>query len=263
VNSPNNSCLRLLQGLPLHTAQTPSGQVQYRRAGPASTPPSHVMLHGIGSGSASWVFQLTLASALGQSVVAWDAPGYGNSDALPMAQPSAHNYARQMWAWLDALDVHQPVTLVGHSLGCLMAAAAAVQQPQRVTRAVLFSPAQGYARASEVERQRRLDDRLDNLRQWGPQGIAERRCSAMVSATASPELLHYAQWVMAQIQPPGYTQAAHMLAQADIRADLVQLRCPVTVACGDADVVTPPAASQAPALCVAARRRAPVRPAGP
>ena len=46
-----------------------------------------VLIHGIGGYSGSWGRQLrTLADSY--RVIAWDAPGYGSSTALPPAHPS-------------------------------------------------------------------------------------------------------------------------------------------------------------------------------
>ncbi|EGD01141.1 putative hydrolase, partial [Burkholderia sp. TJI49] len=57
-----------------------AGTIGYREAGAqqAGRTLPVVLLHGIGSGAASWVCQL---DALGASrrVLAWDAPGYGAS----------------------------------------------------------------------------------------------------------------------------------------------------------------------------------------
>jgi pimeloyl-ACP methyl ester carboxylesterase len=67
-------------------------------------------------------------------VLAWDAPGYGNSAPLaPMAMPGAADYAERLWAWLDALgpQAAAPLVLVGHSLGALMACAAPLRCSRR------------------------------------------------------------------------------------------------------------------------------------
>ncbi len=225
---------------------TPQGVVQYRRA---STPGytggvTHVLLHGIGSASGNWLGQLlaaSLANARGSAVLAWDAPGYGASDALPMAHPRASDYASRMWAWLDALhaDRSRPLTLVGHSLGALMAAAATLQAPQRVRRLVLLAPARGYGNAEPQMRQQKLSDRLANLAQLGPAGMARKRAAAMLSAQASSEQVALVEQMMAGINPLGYTQAAHMLANADLATALARVACPVTIASGSADTVTP------------------------
>jgi pimeloyl-ACP methyl ester carboxylesterase len=150
-----------------------------------------------------------------------------------------------MWAWLDALGFHQPLTLVGHSLGALMATAAAGEQSERVRSLVLLSPAAGYGQAAPELRQAKRDDRLHKLASLGPAGMAEQRGAAMLSPQAPFEMVAYVKATMARIHPAGYTQATHMLANADLASLLVQVRCPVTVACGEADTITPPAGCRA------------------
>ena len=225
---------------------TPQGAVQYRRA---TTPGhagglTHVLLHGIGSASGNWLGQLLAAGASNgctSDVLAWDAPGYGASDALGLAHPRAADYAARMWAWLDALKVDsgQSLTLVGHSLGALMAAAATVQAPQRVQRLVLLAPAPGYDSAEPQLRQKKLADRLASLAQLGPAGMAQKRAAMMLSAQASPEQVALVEQMMAGIHVHGYTQASHMLSNGDLASDLARVSCPVTIASGSADTITP------------------------
>ena len=238
---------QLLQAFALQSARTRAGLVQFRHAGGLPVAQAtHVLLHGIGSASASWVAQLHAASTTAHcSVLAWDAPGYGDSTPLAPAHPTAQDYAERLWDWLDALNVTAPITLVGHSLGCLMAARATTLAPHRVARLILLSPARGYGNAPAAERTQKLADRLNNLQTLGPAGMAEKRGAAMLSATASAKQVQFIQSVMAQIHPHGYTQASHMLSQGDLGADLAQVHCPVVVASGSADTITPMAACQA------------------
>ncbi len=226
---------------------TPVGKVQFRHAGAPVGRTTHVLLHGIGSGSASWLMQLEAAAQVGANagVLAWEAPGYAASTPLPMAQPQAQDYAARLWHWLDALGVTSPITLVGHSLGALMAARAAMEQPERVARLVLLAPAQGYARATLQEREKKLNDRLNTLATLGPQGMADQRGAAMLSAQAAATQVAFIQSVMAQIKPAGYTQAAHLLAQGDVGADLARWHGSLLIASGSADTITPMAACQA------------------
>jgi pimeloyl-ACP methyl ester carboxylesterase len=204
-----------------------------------------VLLHGIGSSSGSWRSQIDAAQFGKQQILAWDAPGYGNSTPLITEAPSAAEYATQMWAWLDALQITQPIRLVGHSLGALMAASATLQAPKRVHELVLLSPALGYAKSTDDERQKIIRQRLDNLATLGPAGMAKARAPAMLSNTAAPEMIRYVETMMAAVQPAGYAQAVRMLAQADLLDDLRNLRLQfpaltVRVACGSQDQITPP-----------------------
>lgn len=225
---------------------TPLGTMGYRQAGSLAAT-RLVLLHGIGSGSASWTAQLAAVRPDEPGLLAWDAPGYGDSDGLRLpddASPDATHYATRLWAWLDALALTQPITLVGHSLGALMAARAAVLQPQRVAALVLLAPAQGHARLDPAQRERLLHDRLTALTTLGPAGMAQQRGAAMLTPDAPAQLVAMVQAVMAQIQSRGYTHAARMLSGGDLLADLAQLRCPVQVASGSADRITPPAGCQ-------------------
>ncbi|WP_310565780.1 alpha/beta fold hydrolase [Hydrogenophaga sp.] len=241
---------RLLQH-PVRLAELGGGvRVAYREAGPAATV-THVLLHGIGSASGSWVFQLAAAQAHpAVRVLAWDAPGYGDSTPLVPVAPDATDYATRLWAWLDALDVRTPVTLVGHSLGALMVARAALLRPGRVQRLLLLAPARGYGQAPAAERAEKLGGRLALLARLGPQGMAQARGAAMLSPAAPTALVDAVRETMARVHVGGYTQAARLLDQGDLLADLQQVKCPVQVASGSADTITPPAACQAVARSV-------------
>ena len=222
---------------PLQRTSTPLGQVAYRHAG-SEGQPLWVLLHGIGSASGSWLAQLQAAQQRGVRILAWDAPGYGQSTPVQPDQPLARDYAARLWSWLDALACG-PVHLVGHSLGCLMASAAAQAHPERVKHLWLLAPAFGYGLADPQVRARKLQERLDKLQTLGPAGMAAQRASAMLSSTASADQLAWVEHTMAQVIPAGYTQASQMLAGDDLASYLTGLACPVDVACGQADRITP------------------------
>ena len=222
---------------PLQRISTPLGQVAYRSAG-SEGQPLWVLLHGIGSASGSWLAQLQAAQQRGVRILAWDAPGYGQSTPVQPDQPLARDYAARLWAWMDALGCG-PVHLVGHSLGCLMASAAAQAQPQRVKHLWLLAPAAGYGLADPQVRARKLQERLEKLQTLGPVGMAAQRASAMLSSAASAEQLAWVEHTMSQVIPAGYTQASQMLAGDDLASYLTGLACPVDVACGQADRITP------------------------
>lgn len=233
-----------LSRFPLRCMDTARGVLQYRQAGEADKV-THVLLHGIGSGSASWVEQLCAAEGRADlRLLAWDAPGYGESTPVANARPVASDYVSHLCAWLDALGVDTPVVLAGHSLGCLIAANAAAQHPQRVERLLLLSPARGYGDAPQAEREEKLQSRLSTLQRLGPEGMAAARASAMLSPSATPAQIDAVRQTMAQVRVAGYVQATHLLANGVLANDLAELRCPRVVASGTADTITPPAACQ-------------------
>jgi pimeloyl-ACP methyl ester carboxylesterase len=250
-----------LQALPvkhaLITLANRQSVLRYREAGsPLDTQAPLVLLHGIGSGSASWVYQLDTADTSHElRVLAWDAPGYADSTGLEPSIPSAQDYAQSMWAWLDALGIHK-VRLVGHSLGCLMAASAARLQPGRIAALTLLAPAQGYGPAAPEVGSKMIQDRLGMLAQLGAEKLAQTRGPALLTPNANPEHVALAIDMMSRLHAAGYAQATHMLAHADIMADLRAFSAssgvPVTVACGELDTITPAKACRALAQAMGA-----------
>jgi len=217
--------------------------IGYRKAGPLHlrTMPI-VMLHGIGSGAASWVRQMQTLGDTHQ-VLAWDAPGYGKSSHVEAGSPVASDYADALSDWLDALAIERCV-LVGHSLGAIIAGSFVSRQAARVAGLLLLSPAGGYGAASAQVRENKRDARLAMLAELGPQGLAEKRSANMVSGVASEDAREWVRWNMARIDPAGYAQATHLLANADLASDLAHFKGRVAVAVGAEDTITPPAACE-------------------
>ncbi len=203
----------------------------YREAGEG---PALVLLHGIGSGSASWLFQLEALAARFR-VVAWDAPGYGGSDAFSIERPQPQDYARALSVLTGALQLKSFV-LVAQSLGALIAGAYARMFPA-LPGMLLISPAGGYAgNVSKIE------ERLKTLDALGPDGLAEKRAGGMLTPEAEPAALELVRWNYRRIRRAGYRQAAYCLAQGNLREDAPHYAGRVLVACGSADTVTPEAA---------------------
>ncbi|HYZ30648.1 MAG TPA: alpha/beta fold hydrolase, partial [Crenalkalicoccus sp.] len=114
---------------------------------PGAAPP-FVLLHGIGSDAESWSPLLRLLDPA-RAVIAWDAPGYGGSDALAEAAPTPQAYATKLAGLLEALGIPRAI-LVGHSLGALFAARFAAGWPDRMAAVALISPALGNGVAPEA-----------------------------------------------------------------------------------------------------------------
>lgn len=253
--------LEHLQSLPVrhsllqsHSQQT---VVCYREAGSAlDCGTALVLLHGIGSGSANWVYQLDTADSMGAGrVLAWDAPGYADSTPLPSAQPSAADYAQRMWEWLDGLGVKK-VRLAGHSLGCIVAASAAHMHSARVDSLVLISPSLGYGALGDDEQRRKTNARISRYQTMASGNTAHLRALELLGPNAHPEHLVLTEHMLKQVHTSGYTQASHMRAHADLMAQLLALRqlrkIPTTVVCGQLDTATPPSECRALAHSVGA-----------
>ncbi len=191
-----------------------------------------MLLHGIGSSSAGWLNQLE--GVKGFRLIAWDAPGYGNSDFLKSEQPHPRDYAQALAGFVERLLL-KDIVLVANSLGCLMAASFAKDSPL-VRAMLLISPASGYGGDTKV-----LNERLKALEELGPEGMAEKRSPGLLGGKAPPEALELARWSQRRVRPEGYRQAAYCLSNGRLVDDARGFRNKVLVVCGTEDRVTPEA----------------------
>ena len=101
--------------------------------------PAVVMLHGIAS---SWVtFQnvIPLVSPT-HRCIAMDLLGFGESPIPESGEYTIREHAEAVEDTLATLRLRGPVTLVGHSMGALIAARLSARRPKQFSRVVLVSP---------------------------------------------------------------------------------------------------------------------------
>ncbi|WP_052348716.1 alpha/beta fold hydrolase [Leisingera methylohalidivorans] len=214
-----------------------SGGIEYAER--AGTGPCLLLLHGIGSNAHSFA---PLIPHLPQDwrVIAWNAPGYGQSAPLQGGWPVAFDYAQALLDFMDRLGLDQ-VMLAGHSLGALTAGAFAASFRDRVSRLLLASPALGHGMARGGPPSPAARTRISDLEALGPEAFAAARAARLVhQPEASPELVAAVQRNMAQVRMPGYGQAARMLASGRLLDDARRIAVPVDVIVGACDAVTPP-----------------------
>jgi pimeloyl-ACP methyl ester carboxylesterase len=228
---------QLIARHPIRTVNAGAGTISYREAGAGA---ALVLLHGISSGSGSWVHQLD-ALAGRHRVIAWDAPGYGGSTRLAADWPMPADYSAVLASLLDALKLSSAI-IVGHSLGAIVAGSFAARAPDRVDRLVLLDPARGYGSAPAEIRTQKLEQRLAAMQKLGPVEHARQRSAALLGPNASQAARELVTWNASRVDPAGYAQAARMLARADLCTDASRYEKSVLVACGTEDRITPEAA---------------------
>jgi pimeloyl-ACP methyl ester carboxylesterase len=97
-----------------------------------------VFLHGAGLDHSSFALQSRYFGYHGWNVLALDLPGHGRSDGPPV--PTIGAMTDWMFLVLDALKIGS-ASLVGHSMGSLMAVEAAARRPERIERIALIGTA--------------------------------------------------------------------------------------------------------------------------
>jgi pimeloyl-ACP methyl ester carboxylesterase len=101
-------------------------------------------IHGLGGTKASF---LPTVAALAKSyrVISMDLPGSGESDKPLGAPYNAHWFANSAFALLDSLEIDR-AHFVGNSMGGRVAIEAGLDEPERLQRLVLLSPALAWLR---------------------------------------------------------------------------------------------------------------------
>ena len=208
-------------------------RVAYQRVGKG---PTLVLLHGILSDSRAWASQLAdLAARF--TVVAWDAPGAGDSSD-PSGPFSASDYADCLSAFMEALDL-EAAHVLGLSWGGVLAQELYRQHPERVRSLIL---ADTYAGWKGSLPRAICDERLAAClreselppEEWVPGWVP-----GLLTENAPQELRDEVAEIMSDFHPAGYRAMALALASTDSRDLLPQIRVPTLLLWGDGDERAP------------------------
>lgn len=186
-----------------------------------------LFLHGLGGGHHAWDAQLLHFPKLGYAAHAWDQPGYGHS---AIVEPyDLEQVAAALARLIESLG-GEPVVLVGHSMGGLIAQEAYFRYPHLVKALALCFTSAAFVGGSEFARQF-VAERI------GPLDAGESM--AQIAARLMP--LQHAREIMAKIPPETYRKAVHLLTTFDRRADLPKIAVPTLLVAGSDDKTAPPA----------------------
>lgn len=122
-------------------AQRSSLEMAYMDVAPEAEAPRHtiLLLHGKNFSGAYWHRTMSALVEAGYRVVAPDQIGFGKSSKPVDFQYSFHALARHTADLLDARNV-ETVTVLGHSMGGMLATRFALMYPERTEQLVLLNP---------------------------------------------------------------------------------------------------------------------------
>lgn len=217
--------------------QTPRGAISYREAGQGH---ALFLLHGMNGNSRSWAPQL---KALSDSyrVIAWDAPGYGQSD--PVA-PDADAYAAQAALLFDHLKVEQ-AHVIGHSMGGVIAERFCARHLDRATSLVLSGTHWGNAVPEGAPLAAKYARRLQELEDMPAMEYGKVRAEKMLPAEPQSDVFDLVADVASEMRREGLLNGGQMVERTDNRPFLPALKLPVLIVTGDSDPVVRPQRSEA------------------
>jgi 3-oxoadipate enol-lactonase len=192
-----------------------------------------VFLHGVGSDKSVWHPQLDHFGKT-RRAIAFDYPGYGDSDPAPVGT-TRDDYAAAIHSAMEALTVTQ-AHICGLSLGGVVAIAIHHLAPERCASLILadsfaFHPDGRAIYERSVAGSRDLP------------AMAEARVDVLLAQPADPEVRREVVETMSRIDPAGYRIGAEAVWLADQRDRAAAIRVATLVLCGTEDKITPPALS--------------------
>jgi non-heme chloroperoxidase len=211
-----------------------------------------VLSHGVTLSVRTWIYQLQTLPARGFHVVAFDHRGHGSS-ALGESGFSVENLGDDMRSVLERLDLRDAV-LVGHSMGGIAVQSLLLRHPEvaaeRVKGVVLLStlarvPLSG-ARAAGL---RSLIDRLgelapDSTRLWASPNLGFVLARVGFGRHPKPSHVELVRRMMLECAADTRRESPRALLGLDLTDRLPEVRIPMLVIGGTADVITPPAESR-------------------
>jgi pimeloyl-ACP methyl ester carboxylesterase len=230
--------------------------LRVRISGPEAGAPI-LLIHGIARSLEDWTETHDLLAAAGHRVISTDLPGFGYS-RKGRERPGLAAFGRAMAGLLDAVQVTEPVHVMGNSLGGGVAMTLAVDHPGRVASLTLVNSV-GFGSDQHVSLAPMVDAALAGLpgleSTFRPRaratGIQLMQDNFFDPVFATPERLREAGRLAKQ---PDY-QSTFIGTGATLGAPIVGVRAgwrrrllarvqasgiPVLVVWGDADKILPP-----------------------
>ena len=214
--------------------------------------PPIIFLHGVGSDKSVWAPQLEYFGRTRRSV-AFDYPGYGDSDPAPKGT-TRDDFARAILASLDALGIAD-AHVCGLSLGGVIAIALHAVAPKRCRSLILADTFAIHPDGRAIFE--RSVAGSQNLR-----AMAEARVDVLLAQPADTGHRSDTVETMSRIDPAAYRIGAEAVWLADQRDRAAAIDVPTLVICGSEDKPTPPALSHALVELISGARYAEIAGAG-
>jgi cis-3-alkyl-4-acyloxetan-2-one decarboxylase len=97
-----------------------------------------LFLHGLGGSATAWKYVIDGLANSPIRVIALDLLGFGTSPKPTWPDYDVQEHARAVIGNIEKLKLKEPITIVGHSMGCLIAVHIARLKPKLVRQLVLY-----------------------------------------------------------------------------------------------------------------------------
>ena len=211
-------------------APTNSGyQIGYTEAGGGRATPI-VFLHGVGSDKSVWHPQLEHFGRT-RRAIAFDYPGYGDSDAAPEGS-TRDDFAGAILSAMRELGVER-AHVCGLSLGGVVAIAMQHAAPSHCASLILADSFAVHPEGRAIYERGVAGSR-------DLPAMAQARVDMLLAQPADPQVRREVVETMSRIDPAAYRIGAEAVWLADQRDRAAAIDVPTLVLVGELDLVTPP-----------------------
>jgi 3-oxoadipate enol-lactonase len=203
-------------------------EIGYVEAGRGDRTPI-VFLHGVGSDKSVWLPQLEHFGRE-RRAIAFDYPGYGDSDPAPDGT-ARDDYASAIISAMHELKVDR-AHICGLSLGGVVAIAMHHAAPERCASLILADSFAVHPEGRAIYERSQAGSR-------DLPAMAEARVDVLLAQPADPAVRREVVETMSRIDPAAYRIGAEAVWLADQRDRAGEIRVPTLVLVGDQDLITP------------------------
>ena len=195
-----------------------------------------LFLHGIGGAARQFAGQLR-HFGVHYRALAWDMPGYGDSEPLPLVSIDA--LAAALGGFIAALELDRPV-LVGHSLGGMIALRLLAEAPHTARAVVFAQTAAAFGGRDPAWAEAFVHERLAPLDAGQSMAdLAPAMVAAMVAPGADPAGVALAEDCIGATPDSTYRDTVLAMPGFDRRAALPGIVVPTLLLAGSADLNAP------------------------
>lgn len=196
------------------------------------------LLHGVGAGKEAWAANQSVIASAGYRTLAWDAPGYGQSD--PVDPCSLASLARALERLMDHIGAATNV-LLGHSMGGMVAQEAAALFPGKIHGLILSATSPSFGPPDSGWQHSFLHDRFAPLDAGlGMAGLARQLVPAMMAPETAAVLHAPAEELMSAVPEATYRAALAAIVEFNQLANLPRISVPTFCLAGEHDRNAPP-----------------------
>tara|TARA_B100002051_G_scaffold274425_1_gene315559 strand:- start:524 stop:1354 length:831 start_codon:yes stop_codon:yes gene_type:complete len=195
--------------------------------------PYLVFLHGYNGNSKSWAYQFSYFKNK-FSLIAFDFPGFGGSEK--MNDPDMFKVSNLIYRTLKKINV-QKFSLVGHSMGGMLAQILAANYPESIYKLILSCTHTGYALNYKSPLREPYMKRLEQRKEMSDLDYGKLRIKKMLPNMGDTNIFNFLAKISEEITEESILCGGTAMQILNTKSILYKIKCPCLILTGSDDIV--------------------------